>query len=64
MFAAVSSEIAEDGKQRKRPSVGEWIDKLLYAIGEKANCRESKQICGCQESQIRAQELSRWSTDF
>lgn len=59
MFTAVSFVIAKNGKQRKCPSVGEWIDKLLYVIGEKANCRESKQICGCQERQIRAQELSR-----
>ena len=41
MFTAVSFVIAKNGKQPKCPSVGEWINKLLYVIGEKANCRES-----------------------
>ena len=48
MFTAVSFVIAKNRKQPKRPSVDEWINKLLYVIGEKANCRESKQVCGAR----------------
>lgn len=59
MFTAVSFVIAKNRKQPKHPSVDEWINKLLYVIGEKANCRERKQVCGGRESQISTQELSR-----
>ena len=48
MFTAVSFVIAKNRKQPKRPSVDEWINKLLYVIGEKATCRESKQVCGAR----------------
>ena len=41
MFTAVSFVMAKNGKQPKCPTVGEWINKLLYVIGEMANCRES-----------------------